>query len=74
MCFWDRKEVKRLFKELPFYNASIEKPYIKRLNNIDLLRKLLFYNESNILKTLKAFRGYARSYRIEIILILLLRQ
>ena len=72
MGFWDRKEEKRLFKKLPFYNASIEKPYIKRLNNIDLLGKLPFYNESNILKTLKAFRGFTRSYKIEIILILLL--
>ena len=25
------------FKELPFYNKSIEKPKIKRLKNIDLL-------------------------------------
>ena len=34
MSFWDEKETKRLFKELPFYNALIEKPYIKRLNKI----------------------------------------
>ena len=38
MSFWDEKEVKRLFKELPFYNVAIEIPYIKRLNNINLLR------------------------------------
>ena len=57
---------------MPFYNASIEKPYIKRHNNIDLLRKLPFHNESNILKTLKAFRGFTRSYKVGIILILLL--
>ena len=30
------------FKELPFYNVSIEKPKIKRLKNTDLLSELLF--------------------------------
>ena len=33
----DEKEVNRLFKELPFYNALIEGPYSKRLNSIDML-------------------------------------
>ena len=42
MSFWDEKEVQELFKELPFYNAFIEKPYIKHLNNTDLLHKLPF--------------------------------
>ena len=28
MSFWNEKETKIFFKELPFYNASIEKPYI----------------------------------------------
>ena len=42
MRFWDKKEVKRLFQELPFYNEPIEKPCIKHLNNIDLLHELLF--------------------------------
>ena len=67
MRFWDEKEAKRLFKEFPFYNASIEKPYIKPLNNIDILHQLPFYNELNIVKTPKAFKGYERSYSIEII-------
>ena len=31
------------FKELPFYNKLIEKPKIKRLNNIDQLAELPFY-------------------------------
>ena len=64
MSFWD--EAERLFKELPFYNASIEKPYIKGLNAIELLRELPFYGFS-IVKTSKVFRGYARSHSIEII-------
>ena len=43
MSFWNKKEVKILFKKLPYYNASLEKPYIKRLSNIDMLRELSFY-------------------------------
>ena len=31
----DENEAKRLFQELPFYKAFIEKPRIKRLKNID---------------------------------------
>ena len=45
MIFWDKKEAKRSFQELPFYNVLIEKPCIKRVKNIDLLRELPFYDE-----------------------------
>ena len=55
------------FKELPFYNVSIEKPKIKRLKNIDLLAEQPFYDQLNIIKTDQAFKGYARSYRVEIV-------
>ena len=55
------------FKELPFYKTYIEKPKIKRLKIIDLLSKLLFYKELNIIKTSHAFRGYAISYKVEIV-------
>ena len=41
MSVWNEKEAKRLFKELPFYNAFIEKPYNKRFNNIDMLRFMM---------------------------------
>ena len=54
-------------KELPFYNKHIEKPNIKRLKNIDLLSKLPFNKEPNIIKTNHAFRGYAMSYKVGII-------
>ena len=57
VSFWDEKETKRLFKELLFYNALILKPYIKRLNNIDMLRELPFYTELNIAKISKAFQN-----------------
>ena len=61
------KKAKRVFKELPVYNALIEKPYIKHLNNnnIDMLRELPFYDELNIVKASKTFKGYARSYSTE---------
>ena len=55
------------FKERPFYNKHIEKSKIKRLKNIDLLSELPFYEELNVIKTNHAFRGYAMSYKVEII-------
>ena len=55
------------FKELPFYNVPIEKPKIKRLKNIDLLPELPFYDQLHIIKTDKAFSGYAISYKVEIV-------
>ena len=55
------------FKELPFFNTSIEKPKIKRLENVDLLAELPFYDQLNIIKTDQAFKGYARSYKVEIV-------
>ena len=55
------------FKELPFYNISIDKPNIKRLKNIDLLSELPFYDQLNIIKTDHAFSGYAMSYKVEIV-------
>ena len=67
MSFWEEKEAKRLSQELPFYNVLIEKPRIKHVENTDLLHKLPFYDESNIVKTSQAFKRYARSYQIEII-------
>ena len=65
--FCHEKETKRLFQKLPFYNVLIEKPRIKRLKNLDLLHELPFYDKLSILKKSKAFKRYARSYKIEII-------
>ena len=50
MSFQNEKEVKRLFQELLFCNALIEKPSIKRLENIDLLHEVLLYEELSIVK------------------------
>ena len=55
------------FKELPFYNKLIEKPKFKRLKNIDQLAELPFYEQLSVIKTNQAFRGYAMSYKVEII-------
>ena len=55
------------FKELPFFNVSIEKPKLKRLKNVDLLAELPFYDQLNIIKTDQAFSGYAASYKIGIV-------
>ena len=55
------------FKELPFFNVSIEKPKIKRSKNVDLLAELPFYDQLSIIKTDQAFSGYARSYKVEIV-------
>ena len=51
------------FKELSYFNIFIK---IKNFKNVDLLAELPFYDQLNIIKTDKAFSGYARSYKVEI--------
>ena len=65
--FWNKKEAKKLFQILPFYNVLIEKPKIKHLSNIELLHELPFYDEFSVVKKSSAFKRYARSYKKEII-------
>ena len=55
------------FKELPFHNKPIKKPKVKRLKNIDQLAELPFYEQLSVIKTDQAFKGYAMSYKVEII-------
>ena len=55
------------FKELPFYNKPFEKPEVKHLKNIDQLDELPFYEQLSVIKTDQAFKGYAMSYKGEII-------
>ena len=55
------------FKELPFYNKPFEKPEVKHLKNIDQLAELPFYEQLSVIKTDQAFKGYAMSYKVEII-------
>ena len=59
------------FKELPFYNKYTEKTQnwkkSKSLKNIDLLSELRFYEELNEIKRNHAFRGYAMSSKVELV-------
>ena len=50
-----------------FYNFLIEKPKFKHLSNIELLHDLPFYDELSVIEISKAFKRYARSYKVEII-------
>ena len=52
---WDANKI---FQILPFNN-------FKKLNNVQLLRKLPFYDKLNIVKNKTAFIDYAQSYKIE---------
>ena len=45
---WDANKI---FQILPFFNKYIEKPEVKKLNNVQLLKELPFYDELNIVKT-----------------------
>ena len=65
--FWNEIEAKRLCQTLPFYNVLIEKPEIKKLSNIELLHELPFYDELSVTEVSKAFKRYARSYKVEIV-------
>ena len=61
---WDNNEI---FKFLPFYNSYIERPRIKKLKNVQLLKELPFYDDLSIVKNKTAFSGYSKSYKIDII-------
>ena len=52
---------------MSFYNTFIEKPKIKKLSNVQLLKVLPFYNELSIVRNKSGFSGYARSYKVEIV-------
>ena len=50
------------FKEFHFITKTL-----KTKLNIDLLSELPFYEELNVIKTNHAFRGYAMSYKVELV-------
>ena len=56
-----------ILKSFGFITSTLKKPNIKHLKNVDLLFKLPFYEELNMIKTNHAFRGNAMSYKAEII-------
>ena len=53
--------------EQPFYKQPIKKTGIRKLSNRELLRELPFYDDVNILRNERTFRGYAETYKLEII-------
>ena len=55
------------FQELPFYNKPIKETKVKRLKNIDRLAELPFFEQMSVIKTNQTFKGYAVSYKVEII-------
>ena len=57
----------KIFQILPFYNTYIERLEVKKLNNVELLKELSFYDELSIVKNKTAFSGYAQNYKIEIV-------
>ena len=40
---------------------------LKRLKNVDRLSELSFYDQPGVMKTNQGFKGYAMSYKVEII-------
>ena len=61
---WDESKI---FKILPFYNSYTEKPKIKNLSNVQLLKELPFYGDLSIVKNKTAFSVYAQSFKVEIV-------
>ena len=64
--FSNEKQAEELFQILPFYHVLVEKPKVKHLSNRELLHELPFYDELSVVEISKAFKRYARSYRVEI--------
>ena len=44
---WDANKI---FQILPFYNSYIDQPMVTKLNNVQLLKELSFYDELSIVK------------------------
>ena len=59
------RDENEILKLLPFFNSHIERPKIKKLNNVQLLKELPFYGDLSIVKNKTAFSGCARSYKVE---------
>ena len=58
---------KKLLQEQPFNKQSIKKTRIKKLKNYELLLELPFYDDINISRKERAFRGYVETYKVETI-------
>ena len=58
---------KKLLQEQPFYKQSIKKPRIKKLKNYELLPEFSFYDDIKFSRKERAFRGFADTYKVEVI-------
>ena len=58
---------KKLLQEQPFYKQPIKTPHIKKLSNYELLHELPLYDNINISRKERTFRGYAETYKVEIV-------
>ena len=56
-----------VLKNFHFITNPLKKPKVKRLKNFDRLAELPFYEQLSVTKTNQAFKGYAMSYKVEII-------
>ena len=65
MHSWDANKI---FKILPFFNSYIEKPGVKKLNNVQLLKKLPFYDELSIVKNKTAFSVMPRVIKLKLLI------
>ena len=58
---------KKLLQQQPFYKQSIKNPCVKKLRNLKLFHELSFYDDINISRKERAFRGYAETYKVKVI-------
>ena len=58
---------KKLLQEQPFYKQPIKTPHIKKLSNYELLHELPLYDNINTSRKERTFRGYAETYKVEIV-------
>ena len=68
MSFGVKKRQKNYFKYFLFIMFSLKnKTKIKHLSNIELLHEIPVYDELSVVEISKAFKRYARSYKVEVI-------
>ena len=63
----EQLSIKKQLSKQPFYKQPIKTPHVIKLSNHELLRKLPFYDDINISRNERAFKGYAKTYKVQII-------
>ena len=58
---------KEILCKQSFYKQTINKPHVKKLSSLELLRQLPFYDGIIISRKERAFKNYAETYQVEII-------